>query len=174
MHGNNRFGGISLLDCVVFGRVAGVACAKYVLSDEQRALARMRVAPCTTFRDVSRIQMLYGSVIVGPTLRGAARAARSRRDHGGCWVGGKPGKPRSQTERSGQKPHTPGGTIVRVLPPEVSMVMVAMLSATPVSGLSAVWREDFFPAPPCSCKPVVCVANTLGGQMDWRKSPSFK
>ena len=28
VHGNNRLGGNSLLDCEVFGRVAGVACAK--------------------------------------------------------------------------------------------------------------------------------------------------
>ena len=29
VHGNNRLGGNSLLDCVVFGRVAGLAAAKY-------------------------------------------------------------------------------------------------------------------------------------------------
>jgi len=31
VHGNNRLGGSSLLDCVVFGRVAGLAAAKYML-----------------------------------------------------------------------------------------------------------------------------------------------
>merc|ERR1719199_646632 len=31
IHGNNRLGGNSLLDCVVFGRVAGLAAAKYML-----------------------------------------------------------------------------------------------------------------------------------------------
>jgi len=30
VHGNNRLGGNSLLDCVVFGRVAGRACSKYM------------------------------------------------------------------------------------------------------------------------------------------------
>merc|ERR1712048_213440 len=30
VHGNNRLGGNSLLDCVVFGRVSGLACAKYM------------------------------------------------------------------------------------------------------------------------------------------------
>jgi len=33
VHGNNRLGGNSLLDCVVFGRVAGAHCAKYMLGD---------------------------------------------------------------------------------------------------------------------------------------------
>merc|ERR1711865_853365 len=30
IHGNNRLGGNSLLDCVVYGRVAGKAAAKYI------------------------------------------------------------------------------------------------------------------------------------------------
>merc|ERR1719426_666669 len=30
VHGNNRLGGNSLLDCVVFGRVAGKAASKYI------------------------------------------------------------------------------------------------------------------------------------------------
>merc|ERR1719379_1092445 len=31
VHGNNRLGGNSLLDCVVFGRVTGLAAIKYIL-----------------------------------------------------------------------------------------------------------------------------------------------
>merc|ERR1719199_198054 len=34
VHGNNRLGGNSLLDCVVFGRVTGTAAAKYILGDD--------------------------------------------------------------------------------------------------------------------------------------------
>jgi len=34
VHGNNRLGGNSLLDCVVFGRVAGVAACKYIFGKE--------------------------------------------------------------------------------------------------------------------------------------------
>ena len=34
MHGNNRLGGNSLLDCVVFGRVAGKAAAQYMLGSD--------------------------------------------------------------------------------------------------------------------------------------------
>jgi len=30
VHGNNRLGGNSLLDCVVYGRVAGRSCSKYM------------------------------------------------------------------------------------------------------------------------------------------------
>lgn len=31
VHGNNRLGGNSLLDCVVYGRVAGNSCAEYMM-----------------------------------------------------------------------------------------------------------------------------------------------
>merc|ERR1711874_427217 len=34
VHGNNRLGGNSLLDCVVFGRVSGKAATKYILGDD--------------------------------------------------------------------------------------------------------------------------------------------
>merc|ERR1711934_855257 len=34
VHGNNRLGGNSLLDCVVFGRVTGVAATKYILGND--------------------------------------------------------------------------------------------------------------------------------------------
>merc|ERR1711920_1191029 len=39
VHGNNRLGGNSLLDCVVFGRVSGLACAKYMLGDQCRPVS---------------------------------------------------------------------------------------------------------------------------------------
>ena len=38
VHGNNRLGGNSLLDCVVFGRVAGKHCAKYTLGDKFKSM----------------------------------------------------------------------------------------------------------------------------------------
>jgi succinate dehydrogenase/fumarate reductase flavoprotein subunit len=36
VHGNNRLGGNSLLDCVVFGRVAGRAAARYTVGQNQQ------------------------------------------------------------------------------------------------------------------------------------------
>merc|ERR1712118_515166 len=36
VHGNNRLGGNSLLDCVVFGRVTGVAATKYILGGDMK------------------------------------------------------------------------------------------------------------------------------------------
>ena len=36
VHGNNRLGGNSLLDCVVFGRVAGRSAAKYMMGADAK------------------------------------------------------------------------------------------------------------------------------------------
>merc|ERR1719171_3312976 len=36
VHGNNRLGGNSLLDCVVFGRVTGQAATKYILGADMK------------------------------------------------------------------------------------------------------------------------------------------
>jgi flavocytochrome c len=38
VHGNNRLGGNSLLDCVVFGRVAAEDCAQYMLGDKVKSV----------------------------------------------------------------------------------------------------------------------------------------
>merc|ERR1712048_393109 len=46
IHGNNRLGGNSLLDCVVFGRVAGKAACKYVFG------AGDKFKPCPTPKEV--------------------------------------------------------------------------------------------------------------------------
>ncbi|CAJ1359171.1 unnamed protein product [Effrenium voratum] len=43
VHGNNRLGGNSLLDCVVFGRVAGQAAAKYMLGADVKAVDLMEL-----------------------------------------------------------------------------------------------------------------------------------
>jgi len=37
VHGNNRLGGNSLLDCVVYGRVSGKACAEYMFGSKLKA-----------------------------------------------------------------------------------------------------------------------------------------
>ncbi len=39
VHGNNRLGGNSLLDCVVYGRVAGRACAEYMLGSKVKQVS---------------------------------------------------------------------------------------------------------------------------------------
>ncbi|CAD7937985.1 unnamed protein product [Amoebophrya sp. A25] len=57
VHGNNRLGGNSLLDCVVYGRVAGKACAEYLLGKRVKA---------TSLKDLSG-----GGVVGGGTQKSA-------------------------------------------------------------------------------------------------------
>jgi len=54
VHGNNRLGGNSLLDCVVFGRVAGRSCAKYMFGGD----GKFRMYPIDeTDKKVSQIDI---------------------------------------------------------------------------------------------------------------------
>merc|ERR1719201_2926239 len=73
VHGNNRLGGNSLLDCVVFGRVAAEDCAKYMLGDRVKTV------------DLKQLQSLPPRAGVAPkegdapkTDAGAAAAAPSK------------------------------------------------------------------------------------------------
>ena len=43
IHGNNRLGGNSLLDCFVFGRVAGEHAAKYMLGADCKPVSLFRM-----------------------------------------------------------------------------------------------------------------------------------
>ena len=49
IHGNNRLDGSSLLDCVVFGRVSGAACAKYMLGDRMKVFLLVLVLDIRKF-----------------------------------------------------------------------------------------------------------------------------
>merc|ERR1712151_1366703 len=52
VHGNNRLGGNSLLDCVVFGRVSGRACSKYMFGAD----GKFRMYPLSDHdKNVSKI-----------------------------------------------------------------------------------------------------------------------
>merc|ERR1712138_3548 len=42
VHGNNRLGGNSLLDCVVFGRVAGRSAARYLSAANIKYIENMK------------------------------------------------------------------------------------------------------------------------------------
>jgi len=49
IHGNNRLGGNSLLDCVVFGRVAGKAACKYIFGNDNK------FRPCPVPRELKEL-----------------------------------------------------------------------------------------------------------------------
>jgi len=80
VHGNNRLGGNSLLDCVVFGRVAGEACAKYMLGSDLKATSLAELAGGSLSGEVKGSKFAGGSYEDGMnkgTAAGGAPAAAS-------------------------------------------------------------------------------------------------
>merc|ERR1719441_27357 len=65
IHGNNRLGGNSLLDCVVFGRVAGLHCAKAMLGSRLKE---------TSLAELSGADIGDTAIVVGGGLAGVSAA----------------------------------------------------------------------------------------------------
>merc|ERR1719149_385196 len=61
VHGNNRLGGNSLLDCVVFGRVAGKHCAQYMLGSEVKQTSLIELSGGGLTGDVTASKNAGGS-----------------------------------------------------------------------------------------------------------------
>merc|ERR1711988_883922 len=74
VHGNNRLGGNSLLDCVVFGRVAGRHCAKYMLGDDMKPVSLIELPGGGLTGEVSGSKMAGGSYEDGMNKGGGAAA----------------------------------------------------------------------------------------------------
>merc|ERR1711933_539298 len=106
IHGNNRLGGNSLLDCVVFGRVAGKACAKYMLGDDMKETSLMELSGGGLSGSVEGSKLSGGSYedgmnkSAGAVTKGAEKAGTAATTKGGysmeevakhttksdCWV----------------------------------------------------------------------------------------
>jgi len=61
VHGNNRLGGNSLLDCVVFGRVAGKHCAQYMLGADMKPTSLIELSGGGLSGDVQASKNAGGS-----------------------------------------------------------------------------------------------------------------
>merc|ERR1719210_2665976 len=79
VHGNNRLGGNSLLDCVVFGRVAGKAATVYMLGDDVKDVSLTELSGGGLTGAVEGPKLAGGSYEDGnaaPAAKGAAPAAK--------------------------------------------------------------------------------------------------
>merc|ERR1712038_1113002 len=100
VHGNNRLGGNSLLDCVVFGRVAGAHCAKYMLGAGVKATSLVTLSGGGLSGAVEGSKFSGGSYEDGMNKSAPAAAAADSGGSGGysmdevkkhttkgdCWV----------------------------------------------------------------------------------------
>lgn len=87
VHGNNRLGGNSLLDCVVFGRVAGVTACKHMLGKDLKAVDIIALTGGGLSGEVKASKNAGGSyednMNQGKSGGGAAVAAKSGGGGGG-------------------------------------------------------------------------------------------
>merc|ERR1712032_1530441 len=89
VHGNNRLGGNSLLDCVVFGRVSGQACAKYMLGDQCKPVSLKELSGGGLTGEVKSSKNAGGSYedgmnkSAGAVTKGAEKAGTAATTKGG-------------------------------------------------------------------------------------------
>merc|ERR1711934_62207 len=80
VHGNNRLGGNSLLDCVVFGRVTGQAATKYILGSDVKKVDLTEITGGGLTGDVQSSKFSGGSYEdnMNEAKGGAAKAAAAK------------------------------------------------------------------------------------------------
>merc|ERR1712087_595166 len=80
VHGNNRLGGNSLLDCVVFGRVAGKAAAKYILGGDMKDTSLAELSGGGLSGAVEGSKLAGGSYEDSMNKSGGAAAAPAKKE----------------------------------------------------------------------------------------------
>merc|ERR1719222_1592720 len=83
VHGNNWLGGNSLLDCVVFGRVAGKAATKYILGSDVKQVDLKELTGGGLTGEVKSSKFSGGSYEDSMNKSGAAAAAVAPASGGG-------------------------------------------------------------------------------------------
>jgi flavocytochrome c len=88
VHGNNRLGGNSLLDCVVFGRVAGRAAAKYILGPDMKDTSLLELSGGGLTGEVKASKNAGGSYEDGMNDGSAGKKVATAASGGGGGGGG--------------------------------------------------------------------------------------
>merc|ERR1719453_228212 len=89
VHGNNRLGGNSLLDCVVFGRVTGKAATKYILGADAKPVDLIKLTGGGLSGEVKGSKFSGGSYEDNMNeSKGGAAAAPAKKKEKKSGVGG--------------------------------------------------------------------------------------
>jgi flavocytochrome c len=81
VHGNNRLGGNSLLDCVVFGRVAGKHAAEYMLGDDCKATSLKELSTKGPGKPLSAAPAQQAAMTPAPKARPDRKPKESKENH---------------------------------------------------------------------------------------------
>merc|ERR1719401_249997 len=103
VHGNNRLGGNSLLDCVVFGRVAGLAATKYMLGADCKSVSLKDLSGGGLTGEVTASKNAGGSYEDGMNKGSEGGAAAAAKGGDGAAKGGVKGYSKEEVAKHTSK-----------------------------------------------------------------------
>ncbi len=83
VHGKNRLGGNSLIECVVFGRIAGRSASKYLLNT---SLSKLAANKCSRNPTLNRVCMIRNHLAASESKEYTVEEVARHNKDGDCWV----------------------------------------------------------------------------------------
>jgi len=83
VHGKNRLGGNSLIECVVFGRIAGRSASRYLLNT---TLSKLAANKCSHNPTLNRVCMIRNHLAASETKEYTVEEVARHNKDGDCWV----------------------------------------------------------------------------------------
>jgi flavocytochrome c len=83
VHGKNRLGGNSLIECVVFGRIAGRSASRYLL---QSSISKLALNKCSNNQTINRLCMIRNHLSASNEKEFSAEEVSKHNKDGDVWL----------------------------------------------------------------------------------------